>query len=261
MAVLEEICAQRMSDALRSSSLQPASSLERVAGPPRRAFPPKNLTLLIAECKKASPSRGLIAPAYDPAKLALAYERGGAGMISILTEPHRFLGADEDLVAAREAVSLPVLRKDFIVDPWQVDESWALGADVILLIAAAIEPGLLSELSARAHRRGLQVLVEIHGEGELPGAIAAGPDAIGVNARDLRSLVVDPGLHARLRPFLPADLFPVAESGIATPETAAGLLRAGYRGFLVGEAFSGSADPEGSVRSFARAIGAAVETA
>ncbi|MDP3178644.1 MAG: indole-3-glycerol phosphate synthase TrpC [Spirochaetaceae bacterium] len=254
MGLLEEICAERKADSRRDALERPWTSLERNAGPARRAFISGSGPLLIAECKRASPSRGLIASGYDPAALAAAYERGGAGMVSVLTEPRRFLGADAHLAAVREAVSIPVLRKDFIVDPYQIKEAWSLGADAVLLIAAALDRGQMFELAACARELSLQVLLEIHAEGELPAAMAAMPDALGVNARDLRSLAVDPSLPGRLIGLLPAQIFAVAESGMSTPESAAALRRAGYDGFLVGEAFSRSREPEHVVRAFIAAL-------
>jgi indole-3-glycerol phosphate synthase len=191
---------------------------------------------------------------YDPGRLALAYERGGAGMVSVLTEPRRFLGSDTHLAAVRAAVALPVLRKDFIVDPYQVLETWAIGADAILLIAAALSDAAMAELAAAARELGLGVLAEIRDEAELERALGAAPDAIGVNARDLRDFSVDAGRSATLARLLPEGPFRVAESGMRAPGDASSLLAAGFEGFLVGEALATAADPEAATRAFAAAI-------
>jgi indole-3-glycerol phosphate synthase len=193
-------------------------------------------------------------PDYDPIRLALAYERGGAGMVSVLTEPRRFLGTDENLTAVRAAVSLPILRKDFVVDPYQVIESWALGADVILFIVAALGKSLLLELAAAARELGLGVLIETHEAGEIESASAAQPDAIGVNARNLRDFSMDTDLAASLLRLLPKGPARVAESGLLTPAATASLREAGYEGFLVGEALATASDPESATRNFAAAI-------
>jgi indole-3-glycerol phosphate synthase len=261
MGILEAICAERKADAARLRREKPRASLERRAGPPRPSFAPWKALgaspLLIAECKRASPSRGLLVADYDPVALATAYERGGAGMLSVLTEPRRFLGADEHLEAVRAAVGLPVLRKDFIVDPYQVLEAWSIGADAILLIAAALDENQILELAAAARELGLAVLVELHDEEELGISIAAAPDAVGVNARDLRDFHVDAESARAMARLLPERYLRVAESGMRSPEDAVKLFAAGYRGFLVGEALATAADPESRAREFAAALTAA----
>jgi indole-3-glycerol phosphate synthase len=264
MGILETICGERRADAARARRERRPSSLERAAGPPRPAFraavsrpgEKSRRPLLIAECKKASPSRGLLVRDFDPARLALAYERGGAGMISVLTEPRRFLGSDEHLRAVRDAVGLPVLRKDFIVDPYQILEAWAIGADAILLIAASLEDNELLELAASARELGLGILVEAHDEREIDRALAATPDAIGVNSRDLRDFTVDPARAAALLGLLPEGVLRVAESGMKEPRDAAALRAAGFDAFLVGEALATAVDPEAAARAFVQAIAA-----
>lgn len=236
---------------------RPAASLERVCSPPRPCFEASVGPLLIAECKKASPSRGLMVNDYDPVVLGLAYERGGAGMLSVLTEPHRFLGADDHLTAVRDAVGLPVLRKDFIVDPYQILEAWSIGADAILLIATALSEAQILELSAAARELGLSILAEIHDESEIERAASANPQAIGVNARDLRDFSVDAQKARELLGFLPSGPLHVAESGMRSPEDAAVLRSWGYRGFLIGEALATAPDPEARTRDFSKAIAAA----
>jgi len=260
MGILETLCAERRADARAARLARPPASLEREAGPPRPCFGScpglvgGSEGFLIAECKKASPSRGLLVADYDPARLALAYERGGAAMVSVLTEPRRFLGADAHLKAVRAAVGLPVLRKDFIIDAYQVREAWSLGADAILLIASALRETELLELAAAARELGLSVLVETREEGELERAAAARPDAIGVNSRDLRDFSIDPGRAEAMARLLPVGTVRVAESGLKAPADAAALRRSGYRGFLVGEALAAAADPEAAARAFAEAI-------
>jgi indole-3-glycerol phosphate synthase len=191
---------------------------------------------------------------YDPARLAAAYERGGAGMVSVLTEPRHFLGSDEDLRAVRRRVGLPILRKDFVVDPYQIREAWAIGADAILLIAAALSGQQAIELAAAARELDLAVLFETHDELEIEMAAAARPDAIGVNSRNLRDFSVDPARAAALANLLPREYARAAESGMKRPEDAAALRRAGFDAFLVGEALATATDPEGTARAFAEAI-------
>ncbi len=283
--ILERIVEARKVDIAADKSERPLSSLQRVSRKPLAAFMPQSPSrpepessqglrptlrpLVIAECKRASPSRGMMKADYDPAALATAYAKGGAGMVSVITEPRFFLGSASHLEAVREAVSLPILRKDFIVDPYQIEEAWAIGADAILLIAAILDSGALRELADCAHERSLSVLVEIHGEDEIEKAVACGPDAIGVNMRNLRDFSVD-GTRARdllvrtefaragfarAKPgTLPKDIVAVAESGLKTAEDAVNLYRQGFGAFLIGEAFVTAAEPEREVRSFVDAL-------
>ena len=217
---------------------------------PVRPFPRAGL---IGEVKRASPSRGAINPGLDPARLAQAYERGGARAISVLTDRANFGGSLDDLRAARTAVGLPVLRKDFIVSEFQVREARAHGADAVLLIAAAAPLATLRGLRKLARELGLAVLFEVHEEGELEAARACEPDLLGINARDLKTLEVHPGAFARLAP-LAKDIAPlVAESGVRSAEDARCYLALGASMLLVGEALSGAADPEGATRALVRA--------
>jgi indole-3-glycerol phosphate synthase len=198
---------------------------------------------VIAECKRRSPSRGVIRPDYDPVSIARAYERNGAVAISILTEPTFFDGSLAHLDAVRQAVSLPLLRKDFIVSDFQVVEARASGADAVLLIVAALEQAELTRLIGCADAQGLAALVEVHDRRELDAAIDAGATTVGVNSRDLRTLEMTPRLFDELAPQMPAGTTAVAESGIRSGEDIARLRALGYSAFLVGERFMGDADP------------------
>jgi indole-3-glycerol phosphate synthase len=191
---------------------------------------------VVAEIKKASPSVGSIAADLDPAALAGAYARGGAAAISVLTDREFFHGGPDDLRQARAAASIPILRKDFIVAEAQVYEARAMGADTLLLIAAALPPDRLAELLGLSRELGMEPLVEVHDEEELAMAVDAGAGIIGVNSRNLRSFVVDLAVAERLRPLFPAGLVSVAESGIRTPADARRLANAGFDAVLVGEA-------------------------
>ena len=198
---------------------------------------------VIAEVKKASPSKGLIRPDYDPAAIARSYQAGGAACLSVLTDVDFFQGHDEHLRRARAACALPVLRKDFIIDAWQVYETRLLGADCLLLIVAALGDAALAELSNLALELGLDVLVEVHDLDELERALQVGVPLVGVNNRDLRSFQVSLDTTLALRPVVPPDRLLVTESGIATPADVARLRAEGVQAFLVGEAFMRAADP------------------
>ena len=202
---------------------------------------------VIAEVKRSSPSRGVLAPIADPAALAAAYEAGGAATISVLTEQRRFKGTLDDLRAVRATVDVPVLRKDFIVSSYQLWETRAAGADLALLIAAALDDNELGCLVDRARSIGLTPLVEVHDEPELLRALRAGADLVGVNARNLKTLEVDRGTFARLAPLLPHGVVRVAESGVRGPHDVIEYARLGADVVLVGESLVVGKDPRTAV--------------
>jgi indole-3-glycerol phosphate synthase len=204
---------------------------------------------VIAEVKRRSPSKGDLADIADPAALAASYARGGAGAISVLTEERRFGGSLDDLRAVRAAVDVPVLRKDFIVTGYQLVEARAAGADLVLLIVAALDDDQLHRLHDEARELGLTVLVEVHDEAETERAVDLGAQLVGVNARDLKTLEVDDDTFARLAPLVPDDRVLVAESGISGPGDVARFVGEGARVVLVGEALVRDGDPEAAVRA------------
>jgi indole-3-glycerol phosphate synthase len=202
---------------------------------------------VIAEVKRRSPSKGDLHADLDPAATAKAYEAGGASCVSVLTDADHFGGSAEDLAAARAAITLPVLRKDFTVDPRDVADARLMGADCVLLIAAALDDALLADCHALAAELGLDALVEVHDEAEADRALAVGAALIGVNQRDLVTFEVDTARAVRVAPTLPPGVVRVAESGITGPADAAVLAAAGYHAVLVGEHLVRSGDPAAAV--------------
>lgn len=202
---------------------------------------------VIAEVKRASPSRGKLAEIADPAALAAEYAAGGARCVSVLTEPRFFNGSLDDLAVVRAAVDVPLLRKDFIVSSYQVWEARAHGADVVLLIVAALEQEALVSLVERVHSLGMMALVEVHDQEEVPRAVDAGARVIGVNTRDLRTLEVDRGQFAKVAPMIPPGIVKIAESGVRGPHDVLEFARAGADAVLVGESLVTGKDPRSAV--------------
>jgi indole-3-glycerol phosphate synthase len=203
---------------------------------------------VIAECKRRSPSKGVLASDYDPGRIAAQYEEGGAAAISVLTEPAFFDGSLDHLRTVRSRVGLPLLRKDFIVETYQLFEARAAGADAVLLIVAALEQKDLVALQARAWELGLATLVEVHDETELARAIDSGARVIGVNNRNLRTLNVDVEASDRLASRMPRSVIGVSESGLKSREELDRLAAAGYKAFLIGERFMTDPNPAGAIR-------------
>ena len=208
---------------------------------------------LIAECKKASPSKGLMVPDYDPVALAKSYSKAGAGAISVLTDGRHFQGNLTHLRDVKEAVEIPVLRKDFIFDPYQLYESRAAGADAILLIAAVLQGGELDELLALTHELGMEALVEVHDTQELEWVLSLGPRVIGINNRDLQTFQVDFENTGRLRALIPAETATIAESGIKNADDVRQIAALGVDAMLVGETLVKSKDPLAMARELVQA--------
>jgi indole-3-glycerol phosphate synthase len=256
--ILDRIAAYKREDVANRKAVRPLADLEadaREVSAPRgfraalaRAHGPGRLAL-IAEIKKASPSKGLIRPDFDPPALARAYEDGGAACLSVLTDTPSFQGADDYLVVARMGTALPCLRKEFLIDPWQVAESRALGADAVLVILAMVDDTLAADLMEAAHAHGMDVLVETHDEAEMARAAALKADLIGVNNRDLRTFKVDLAVTERLAALAPAGALLVTESGISTAADAARLERSGAQAMLVGESLMRQADVAAATRA------------
>jgi indole-3-glycerol phosphate synthase len=254
--VLACICADKRAEVAERKRHRPLAAVEATAraAPAPRGFATRLAKAaeagygLIAEIKRASPSKGLIRADFDPPSLARAYQAGGAACLSVLTESKYFQGADGDLVAVRGAVGLPVLRKDFTLDPYQVAEARALGADAVLLILAALEDAQAAELTAVATEQRLDVLAEVHDAAELERALRLPVRMVGINNRNLKTLTVDLRTSEELAPLVPKDRLVVAESGLADEADLARLRRAGAAAFLVGESLMREADVAAATR-------------
>jgi indole-3-glycerol phosphate synthase len=250
--VLQRILATKREEVAAASAAVPLAQLEAraaAAGIPRdfagalRAKVRAGTPAVIAEVKKASPSKGVLRKDFDPTAIAASYASAGAACLSVLTDRQYFQGAPEHLQAARAACALPVLRKDFIVDPYQVYEARALGADSILLIVAALDPAAMRELESVALSLGMAVLVEIHDAGELDAALSLKTPLLGINNRNLRTFETRLETTLGLLPEVPADRLVVTESGILAPADVELMRGAGVQAFLVGEAFMRAPDP------------------
>jgi indole-3-glycerol phosphate synthase len=247
--ILDDILAHKRGEVATRRRTVPLAALRERAlyHAPRRGFraalASRPAPAVIAELKSASPSRGVIRAAYDPPALARSYERGGAAALSVLTDERFFGGALGHLEAARAACALPCLRKDFLVDPYQVEEARAFGADCVLVIASAGTPAERAALMAAAAEAGLDVLVEVHDEAELAWAAAAGATLIGINNRDLRTFEIALDTTERLAGRVPTGALVVAESGLRARADVDRMVAAGARAVLVGEAFMAEADP------------------
>ena len=252
MTVLEEILDGVRADLAVRQQHTPLDELKDAA---RRASAPRDVmavlrrpdVTVIAEVKRSSPAKGALAPITDPAALARDYEAGGASIISVLTEPRWFHGSLADLAAIRQAVTVPMLCKDFVLGSYQLWEARAHGADMILLIVAALDQNALVSLVERALSIGLMPLVEAHTDSEVVRAVAAGAKVIGVNARDLATLALDRGVFGRLAPLMPPDVVKVAESGIRGPRDLLAYAAAGADAVLVGESLVTGKDPRAAV--------------
>ena len=266
MTILDDIAAYKRDEVLAAKRQISAQTLEKQA---RAADTPRGFRAalqkarsemrygLVAELKKASPSRGLIRADFDPSALAKAYQRGGATCLSVLTDKPSFQGAPEFLTQARLATDLPVLRKDFMIDPYQVAEARAGGADCILVILSLVDDGLAQELIVASGEWNMDVLVEIHDEGELDRALAIGAEMIGINNRDLKSFATDPGVTLRIAPKIPKGVLAIAESGLNAPQDLKRLADAGVSCFLVGESLMREEDVASAT---ARLIGVKVRS-
>jgi indole-3-glycerol phosphate synthase len=254
--VLDGIISGVREDLARRRAVTPIADLEATAAHVARALdpmPPLRTApgvAVIAEVKRSSPSKGVLADIPEPGRLARAYAAGGASAVSVLTEQRRFGGSLADLDAVRAAVDIPVLRKDFMVDAYQVTEARAHGADLILLIVAALDDALMRDLHDQARDLGMTALIEVHDAAELHRALALDPVLVGINARNLKTLEVDPSTVTDLLPRVPDGVVAVAESGVTGPGDVVDYVRAGAGAVLVGEALVTGGAPTETVRSF-----------
>jgi indole-3-glycerol phosphate synthase len=262
VTILDKILKVKRAEVAASRKRVPQAEVERRA---REASPPRDfiaaiqrkisarMPAVIAEIKRASPSKGLLRPQFDPAQIAKSYEAGGAACMSVLTDKEFFQGAPEHLIAARAACELPVLRKDFVVEPYQVYESRAMGADCILLIIACLSTAEMTELEALARKLGMAILVEVHDSAELEKAGGLGTPLVGINNRNLRTFETRLDTTLDLLPQVPSGRIVVTESGIASKADVTRLRTGGVQAFLVGETFMRAPDPGAALRDLFQA--------
>ena len=257
MSVLKRIIAYKREEVTARKRGRPMAMLEHEAAHAPavcgfRAALERDGSALIAEIKKASPSKGVIRADFDPPALARAYAEGGATCLSVLTDAPSFQGHEEYLMEARRACALPVLRKDFMIDPWQIAESRAIGADAILIIMAAVDDALARDLAAAAAHYGMDALVEVHNQQELGRALDVDAPIIGINNRSLATFETDLAVSERLAKLVPSDRLLVSESGISTAADIERLERAGVYAFLVGESLMRQPDVAAATRALLR---------
>lgn len=256
MNILDQILEHKRKEVDEKKSLYPIKLLEQSI-----YFPTKPVSLrkyiqredksgIIAEIKRKSPSKGVINPHVSVEKTSIGYMQAGASAISVLTDKNFFGGSNEDLTTARKFNYCPILRKDFTIDEYQIIEAKSIGADVILLIAAALEPGHVKELTTFAHSLGLEVLLEVHNREELEATLDTGADLIGVNNRNLKTFELSVEISKSLSSLIPESVVKVSESGIESPETIIELMNYGYEGFLMGQNFMQHSSPENACKEF-----------
>lgn len=257
--MLDDLLQGSLEDAARRRAQAPTAQVERLALAQTPALDAvaalsrRELVNIIAEVKRASPSRGRLANIPDPAALAALYERGGAAAISVLTEERKFLGSLDDLRSVRESVSIPVLRKEFIGEEYQILEARAAGADLVLLIVASLEQPVLDRLKRFAEELGMTVLVEAHTRDEFKRALDVDAKVLGINARDLKTFEMHPELFGELSPEYPEGVVKVAESAVLKPEHVRAYRDAGADAVLIGEALVTGDDPEATIKEFLQA--------
>ena len=260
MNILDQILAHKRKEVDERKGLYPVKLLEQSIYFATPAVSLKKYVLredksgIIAEIKRKSPSKGIINPHISVERTSIGYMQAGASALSVLTDKEFFGGSNEDLTLARKFNFCPILRKDFVIDEYQIIEAKSIGADAILLIAAALEPGRIKELCRLAHSLHLEVLMEVHDEKELNDNLEGGADLIGVNNRNLKTFELNVETSRRLSSLIPASIVKVSESGIDFPEVILDLMKYGFRGFLMGQAFMQTSRPERAAKDFIKEL-------